>query len=186
MGWTSGAVLGVLAASLVVLAHSLDGGSQLSPDAQAQSLLESPVLNRRARETLGTFGLLGALFVQRSSYSSTWLFAAAGRTTHLANRRHAGPCRRLSPFFVRLIGVKFTVAAGLASIAGGLWQVSTVSTVTTTYGQVVPGLLCSVSAPASCYPRQRTRWSARSLREIRIGSASNAVALQVVARSASP
>ena len=47
----------------------------------------------------------------------------------------------LSPLLGRVIGLKFTVAAGLAAVAGGLWQVSAVSAVTTTYQDVVPGLL---------------------------------------------
>ena len=39
----------------------------------------------------------------------------------------------LSPILARFIGIKITVAAGLAAIAGGLWQISAVSTVATTY-----------------------------------------------------
>ena len=47
----------------------------------------------------------------------------------------------LFPVLARVIGLKFTVAASLAAIAGGLWQVSAVSEVTTTYADVVSGLL---------------------------------------------
>ena len=39
------------------------------------------------------------------------------------------------------MGVKFTVAAGLVSIAAGLWEVSASSRFDTTYGDVVLGLL---------------------------------------------
>jgi hypothetical protein len=81
---------------------------------------------------------------------------------------------------VRIIGVKFTVAAGLASIAGGLWQVSAVSTITTTYGQVIPGLLLLGLGAGLLLPTA-TNSVVGSLPQgdSGIGSASNAVALQV-------
>ena len=44
----------------------------------------------------------------------------------------------LSPSLARVIGVKVTVAAGLAAIAGGLWQISAVSAVTATYATWCP------------------------------------------------
>jgi hypothetical protein len=60
----------------------------------------------------------------------------------------------LSPVLGRVIGLKFTLAAGLAAIARGLWQISAVSAVTTTYQDVVPGLLGW--EPVSCCRRRRT------------------------------
>jgi len=182
MGWTSGAVLGVLAASLVVLGSFVGWEAHSShPMLKAQSLLESPVLNRRARRNTRTFDSSARCLSKRSFLQ----FDLGYSPLQAGLRILQSPPRWVlvavfSPFFVRLIGVKFTVAAGLASIAGGLWQVSTVSTVTTTYGQVVPGCCCSVSAPASLLPTATNSVVARSLREIPgYGSASNAVALQV-------
>jgi hypothetical protein len=62
----------------------------------------------------------------------------------------------------RVIGLKFTLAAGLAAIARGLWQISAVSAVTTTYQDVVPGLLGW--EPVSCCRRRRTASWDRSRR----------------------
>jgi len=50
-------------------------------------------------------------------------------------------CALLSPVVGRIIGTKLTVATALAAVAGGLWQVSATSTGTTSYGDVLPGLL---------------------------------------------
>ena len=75
-------------------------------------------------------------------------------------------CRRapLSPIIARRIGIKLIVAAGLAAIAGGLWQISAASTPAATYGAVVPGLLLIGSEPDCCCPQRPTRSSARSLK----------------------
>jgi hypothetical protein len=72
------------------------------------------------------------------------------------------------------------VAAGLAAIAGGLWQISAVSTAATTYGDVVPGLLL-VGLGAGLLLPTATNSVVGSVPQgdSGIGSASNAVALQV-------
>jgi EmrB/QacA subfamily drug resistance transporter len=182
MGWTSGAVIGVLVASLVALG-SFVGWEALSSHPMLKLSLFS---NRRFSvaalgETFGTFGLLGALFVQ-----TQFLQFDLGYSPLQAGIRILPVAATLvvvaafSPFFVRLIGVKFTVAAGLASIAGGLWQVSASSTIATTYGQVVPGLLLLGLGAGLLLPTA-TNSVVGSLPqgESGIGSASNAVALQV-------
>ena len=86
----------------------------------------------------------------------------------------------LSPILARVIGIKLTVAVGLAAIAGGLWQISAVSTVATTYGDVVPGLLL-VGLGAGLLLPTATNSVVGSVPQgdSGIGSASNAVALQV-------
>lgn len=86
----------------------------------------------------------------------------------------------LSPIVVRYIGLKFTVAAGLAAIAGGLWQISAESTVATTYGDVVPGLLLLGLGAGLLLPTA-TNSVVGSVPQgdSGIGSATNAVALQV-------
>lgn len=86
----------------------------------------------------------------------------------------------LSPVLARAIGLKFTVAAGLGAIAGGLWQISVVSAVTTTYGDVVPGLLL-VGLGAGLLLPTATNSVVGSVPQgdSGMGSASNAVALQV-------
>jgi len=47
----------------------------------------------------------------------------------------------LAPILARAIGPKLTAAAGLGAIAGALWWISAVATVTTSYGDLLPGLL---------------------------------------------
>ncbi len=90
-------------------------------------------------ESFATFGLLGALFVQ-----TQFLQFDLGYSPLQAGLRIlpiaivlvvSAP---LSPVVARLIGIKDTVAAGLAAIAGGLWQVSSVCSVATTYGESCP------------------------------------------------
>ena len=86
----------------------------------------------------------------------------------------------LSPVVARLIGVKCTAAAGLMAIAGGLWQVSAVSSAATTYGTVVPGMLL-IGLGAGLLLPTATNSVVGSVPQgdSGIGSASNAVALQV-------
>jgi hypothetical protein len=86
----------------------------------------------------------------------------------------------LSPLLGRVIGLKFTVAAGLTAIAGGLWQISAVSAATTTYQDVVPGLLL-VGLGAGLLLPTATNSVVGSVPQgdSGTGSASNAVALQV-------
>jgi len=182
MGWTSGAVLGVLAASLVVLSSFVGWEAHSSHPMLKLSLFSNRRFSIAALgETLGTFGLLGALFVQ-----TQFLQFNLGYSPLQAGIRILPVAATLvivaafSPFFVRLIGVKITVAAGLASIAGGLWQISAASTIATTYGQVVPGLLLLGLGAGLLLPTA-TNSVVGSLPQgdSGIGSASNAVALQV-------
>ena len=86
----------------------------------------------------------------------------------------------MSPLLARVIGVKFTVAAGLAAIAGGLWQISAASAAATTYGDVVPGLLL-IGLGAGLLLPTATNSVVGSVPQgdSGIGSATNAVALQV-------
>ena len=86
----------------------------------------------------------------------------------------------LSPMIARSIGVKFTVAAGLAAVAGGLWQISAVAAVATTYKDVVPGLLLLGLGAGLLLPTA-TNSVVGSVPQgdSGMGSATNAVALQV-------
>ena len=80
----------------------------------------------------------------------------------------------------RWIEVKFTIAAGLVAIAGGLWQISAASTLATTYGEVLPGLLLIGLGVGLLLPTA-TNSVVGSVPpgDSGVGSASNAVALQV-------
>jgi EmrB/QacA subfamily drug resistance transporter len=182
IGWTSGSIIGGMVASFLVLGSFIGWEAHSSHPMLKLSLLSNRRFSIAALgETLGTFGLLGALFVQ-----TQFLQFDLGYSPLQAGLRILPIAATLvlvaafSPFFVRLIGVKFTVAAGLASIAGGLWQVSAASTIATTYGQVVPGLLLLGLGAGLLLPTA-TNSVVGSLPQgdSGIGSASNAVALQV-------
>ncbi len=181
-GWASGEVVGAGLASLAVL------GAFVGWEARSRHpMLKLGFFSDRrfsvaaAAELLGTFGLLGTLFLQTQFLQFDLGYSPL----------RAGLCilplaavlvvsAALAPIAARVIGIKFTVAAGLAAIAGGLWQISAVSGLTTTYGQVVPGLLL-IGLGAGLLIPTATNSVVGSVPQgdSGIGSASNAVALQV-------
>jgi hypothetical protein len=181
-GWASGEVLGVGCASLLIL------GTFVAWEARSHH----PMLNLRfftdrhfsiaaVAECLGTFGLLGALFLltQFLQFDLGLSPLKAGiRILPLAALLVVSAA--MSPIFPRVGGIKLTVAAGLMGIAGGLWQISAVSSLATTYGNVLPGLLL-VGLGAGMLLPTATNSVVGSVPQgdSGIGSAANAVALQV-------
>jgi EmrB/QacA subfamily drug resistance transporter len=181
-GWTATEVLSVGIAGIVVLATFVGW--------EARS--HHPMLNlgfftdRRfsiaaAAELLGTFGLLGALFLLTQFLQFVLGLSplqAGLRILPMAAVLVASAA--LSPLLARAVGVKFTVAAGLTAIAGALWQISAASTPATTYGDVLPGLLL-VGLGAGLLLPTATNSVVGSVPQgdSGIGSAANAVALQV-------
>jgi EmrB/QacA subfamily drug resistance transporter len=181
-GWTSPEVLGVGFASLAVIATFVGW----------EACSNHPMLNlgffseRRfsvaaAAELLGTFGLFGALFLL-----TQFLQFVLGLSPLQAGLRilpMAGvlvASAALSPLLARAVGVKLTVAASLAAIAGALWQISAASTPVTTYGDILPGLLLAGLGAGLLIPTA-TNSVVGSVPQgdSGIGSAANAVALQV-------
>ena len=181
-GWASAEVIGAGLASVVAL------GAFIAWEARSSH----PMLNlaffsdRRfsvaaAAESLGVFGLLGALFVQTQFLQFDLSFSPLQAGLRIFPMAAVlGVSAPLSPILARVIGIKLTAAAGLAAIAGGLWQISAVSTAATTYGDVVPGLLL-VGLGAGLLLPTATNSVVGSVPQgdSGIGSASNAVALQV-------
>ncbi len=181
-GWSSRSVLGVGFASLVVL------GGFVAWEARSHH----PMLNlgffsdRRfsiaaAAECLGTFGLLGALFLltQFLQFDLGLSPLEAGvRILPLAAVLVVSAA--VSPIVGRVVGIKITVAAGLAAIAAGLWQISAVSSLATTYMDVLPGLLL-IGLGAGMLLPTATNSVVGSVPQgdSGVGSAANAVALQV-------
>src|SRR5450755_274381 len=142
-GWTSASVVGVAVAGVAVL------GAFITWEAHSRHPMLSLGFFRNrsfsvaaASESLGIFGLLGALFLQ-----TQFLQFVLGDSPLEAGLRILPTAAMicisapLSPIVAGRVGIKFTVAASLAAIAGGLWQISAASTVTTTYGDVLTGLL---------------------------------------------
>ncbi len=181
-GWTSPSVVIAGLASIVVLGSFLVWEAHCRhPMLKLKFFSERRFSVAAAAESLGTFGLLGALFLQ-----TQFLQFDLGNSPLQAGLRILPMAAMLvasaglSPVISRLIGVKFTVAAGLAAIAGGLWQISAVSTVATTYGAVVPGLLL-IGLGAGLLLPTGTNSVVGSVPQgdSGMGSATNAVALQV-------
>ncbi|MGP8058598.1 MAG: DHA2 family efflux MFS transporter permease subunit [Acidimicrobiales bacterium] len=181
-GWTSPGVVTAGLASLAVL------GSFVAWEAHCRHpMLKLTFFSERrfsialAAESLGTFGLLGALFLQTQFLQfdlNNSPLQAGIRILPMAVVLVAAAL--LSPVAARFIGVKVTVAAGLMAIAGGLWQISAASAVTTTYRDVVPGLLLLGLGAGLLIPTA-TNSVVGSVPQgdSGTGSASNAVALQV-------
>ena len=181
-GWTSGSVVGVGMASLAILgtfvaweAHSYHPMLKLAFFADRRFSAAA------AGECLGIFGLMGALFLQ-----TQWLQFDLGYSPLQAGLRilpiAALLCvsAPLSPIVARAAGIKYTAAGGLAAIAGGLWQISTVSTIAATYGTVLPGmLLIGVGTGLLLPTATNSVVGSVPQGDSGIGSASNAVALQV-------
>ena len=122
--WTSGLVVGAGLASVLVL------GTFVAWEAHNPH----PMLNLRffadrrfsmalAAECLGAFGLLGALFVQTQflQFDLGYSPLQAGLRI-LPVAALIAVSAPLSPVMARIVGTKFTVAAALTAIAGGLWQ----------------------------------------------------------------
>ena len=138
-----------------------------------------------AAECLGVFGLLGALFLQ-----TQFLQLDLGNSPLQSGLRILPMAATLvvsavlAPFIARLIGVKFTAAAALAAVAGGLWQIAAASSLATTYGDVLPGLLL-IGLGAGLLLPTATNSVVGSVPQgdSGMGSATNAVALQVGGRS---
>jgi EmrB/QacA subfamily drug resistance transporter len=141
-GWSSPVTIAAGVAGLAVLAVFV-----LWERASSHPMLNLDFFRRRRFSAavgsvgLATFGLFGTLFVMTQylqlslGYSplqaAVRVLPAAGAIAVVAP---------LSTVLVRTIGTKLTVAAGLATIAGGLWQLSTASA-TTTFTGILPGLI---------------------------------------------
>jgi EmrB/QacA subfamily drug resistance transporter len=181
-GWTSGSVAGAGLASLAVLTAFIVWEARSShPMLKLGFFADRRFWVAAAGASLGTFGLLGALFVQ-----SQFLQFDLGYSPLQAGLRILPLAAVLvvsaavSPVAVRIAGARVIAAAGLAAIAGGLWQISAVSTVLTSYPGVLPGMLL-IGLGAGLLLPTATNSVVGSVPpgDSGIGSASNAVALQV-------
>jgi len=180
-GWSSPVVIGAGAGGLVVLAVF----------AAWERASSHPMLNvgffRRRRfsaaiSSLGlvTFGLFGTLFVMTQflqfglGYSALQagvrVLPAAGAIAVVAP---------LSTLLVRTAGTKLTVGAGLLIVAGGLWQLSTV-TAATTFTGVLPGLiLLGVGAGLAIPSATESVMGSLPPEHTGVGSATNGAFLQI-------
>jgi len=181
-GWTSGDVIGAGSSSLAVLGVFVAWESH-----SRHPMLDLRLFSNRrfsvaaASESFGTFALLGALFLQTQvlqfdlGYSP--LQAGVRILPVAALLVVSAP---LSPVVARFAGIRLTVACALTAIAGGLWWSAAVSTATAGYMGFVPGLvLVGFGAGLLLPTATNSVVGAVPQGDSGIGSASNAVALQV-------
>ncbi len=180
-GWSSTQVIFTGAAGLVVLGAF----------AAWERFTSHPMLNlrffRRRRFSaaissvgLVMFGLLGSLFML-----TQFLQFDLGYTALQAGIRvlpAAGMIAVIAPLsvvFVRAAGTKLTVAAGLLSIAAGLWQISG-ATVTSTYTDTLAGvILLGIGAGLAIPASTESVMGSLPRSDTGVGSATNGVFLQV-------
>jgi EmrB/QacA subfamily drug resistance transporter len=181
-GWTSRSVITVELTSLIVLVTfiSWEHISQ-HPMLKLNFFRERRFSIAALAILLGIFGLMGALFIQTQflqfdlGYSP--LDAGLRILPVAAMVVVSAP---LSPLVARLVNVKFTVAAGLAAVAGGLWQISTISSTHPTFVSVLPGmLLLGLGAGLMMPTATNSLIGSVPREESGVGSATNTVAFQV-------
>jgi EmrB/QacA subfamily drug resistance transporter len=181
-GWTSTAVVAVGLTSFVVLGCFVAWEAHTDhPMLKLSFFRDRRFSIALAAESLGLFGLMGALFIQTQFLQFDLGYSpldAGLRILPIAGMLLVSAA--VSRIVGRLIGIKFTVAAGLAAIAAGLWQASAVSTPSATYGDVVPGLLL-IGLGAGLLLSTATNSVIGSVPQgdSGVGSATNSVALQV-------
>ena len=141
-GWTSPRVLAAGLGGLFVLALFV-----LWESRTAHPILNLALFRKRALTgavcsmAMVAFGLFGALFLltQFLQFSLGYSALAAGIRV-LPAAATIAVVAPLSGLCLRAATVRYTVAAGLACIAGGLWQLSG-ATVASTYASILPGLI---------------------------------------------
>ena len=141
-GWTSGLVIGVGAAGLVVM-----GIFAAWERASSHPMLNMRFFRQRSFSAAVpavatvTFGLYGALFVMTQFLQFSLGYSALQTGVRILPA--AGTLLLTAPLSavaVHFIGSKITMGAGLALIAAGLWEISGV-TDTTAYGGIVLGMV---------------------------------------------
>jgi len=180
-GWSSALVIGAGLGGLAILAvfsawERVSKHPMLNLDFFRQRQFSAAI----SSVGLVTFGLFGALFVL-----TQYLQFELGYTALQAGVRvlpAAGAIALVAPLstvLVRAVGTKLTAAAGLAIIAGGLWQIAG-ATVSTTYlgtltGMIMLGVGAGLVIPSGTasvmgsLPREHTG----------VGSATNGAVLQI-------
>ena len=181
-GWGSPLVIGIGLASIATLGAFVGWEARSDhPMLKLAFFRDRRFSIAAAAECLGLFGLFGGLFVQ-----TQFLQFELGYSPLQAGLRIlpiaavvvvSSP---LAEIATRFAGAKLIAAAGLAAIAGGLWQVTVASTATATYGSVLPGMLV-VGVGAGLLLSTATNSLVGSVPQgdAGVGSAANGVAIQL-------
>ena len=181
-GWLSARVLGAALAGLVVI-----GGFVAWERHIDHPML--PLVFFRSRRfsiaviavALGVFALLGGLFVQTQflQFGLGYSPLEAGLCIlPIAGVLAAGALS--SSWIVRTIGTKVTAATGLLLVSGGLLQIAIIASVTTTYAEVLPGMLLMGLGAGLLMPSATDSvLGALTRDDAGVGSATNSTAMQV-------
>ncbi len=181
-GWSSDKVIAVGAAGLAVLAVFVAWEAR-----STHPMLNLGFFRRRrfsaatSSLSLGVFGLFGALFVQTQFLQfDLHLSAIEAGVRILPIAAVVAVSAPLSAFAVRAVGSKIVATAGLASIAGGLFEMAALAGPSTTYAQVVPGMLLVGLGAGLVMPTSTDSVIGSVPRgDAGVGSATNGVAIQV-------
>lgn len=181
-GWSSASVVGAAATGIAILATFIAWEAHSSHPMLSLGFFRNRSFSiAAAGELFGIFGLMGALFLQ-----TQFLQFDLGYSPFQAGLRILPAAAMicisapLSPLIARRVGIKLTVAVGLAAIAAGLWQIAAASTATATYGDVVTGLLLIGLGAGLLLPTATNSVvGAVPQGDSGIGSAVNTTALQV-------
>lgn len=180
-GWSSPRVIATGAAGLAVLAgfvwwERISSHPMLNMRLFRHRTFSAPVFS----VGLVMFGLFGALFVltQYLQFSLGYSALDAGIRVLPA----AGAIAIMAPLstvLVKVIGTRFTLAAGMLACAGGLWQISTASAATT-YAGVLPGMiLLGVGAGLAIPSATESVMGSLPTGDTGVGAATNGAFLQV-------
>jgi len=180
-GWSSALVIGTGLGGLAVLA--LFGAWER---ASKHPMLNLDFFRQRqfsaAISSVGlvTFGLFGSLFVL-----TQYLQFDLGYTALQAGIRvlpAAGAIALVAPLStaaVRAVGTKLTAAAGLAIIAGGLWQISGATVATTYLGTLLGMIMLGVGAGLVIPSGTASVMGSLPQEHTGVGSATNGAFLQI-------
>jgi EmrB/QacA subfamily drug resistance transporter len=181
-GWLSPSVLGAALAGLAVIGgfvwweHHID--HPMLPLAFFKSRRFSIAVVAVA---LGVFALLGGLFVQTQflQFGLGYSPLKAGLCIlPIAGVLAAGALT--SPWIVRAFGTKFTAATGLLLVSGGLIQIAIIASTTTSYPEVLPGMLLMGLGAGLLMPSATDSVLGTLARDdAGVGSATNSTAMQV-------
>ena len=181
-GWTSAAVLAVGGAGLAMLGAFVAWEARITHPMLQLGFFRSRRFSAAVGAVaLGMFSLFGAVFVLTQFLQFDLGFSPLQAGVRiLPTAALIAAAAPLSTVIVRLVGSKLTALAGLAAVAGGLWQVSAASTTSATYGDVVPGLLLLGLGAGLLMPTAADSvLGSVPRRDSGVGSATYVVAIQV-------
>lgn len=180
-GWTSVRVLaagigGLAALAVFVLWERRSTHPMLNMDLFRKRELSGAV----AAQALAVFGFYGALFMltQFLQFSLGYSALRAGACI-LPAAGAIALAAPLSALIMRKIGIRYTVAAGLAVVAGAFWQISG-ATVASGYGDIVFGLvLAGVGVGLAIPAATESVMGSLPSGDTGVGSATNSAFMQV-------